>query len=171
MDGTRTYGCVLHLCEEVSTLPHPAKTQAALGRAFQSGNFFVPKALVILSHYPFFNTFREVLLELYRISISSAPLPIERYIANFFCEVPLPPQPTAQEPAAHGSLLLPTPLHLLEPRQHPHHFRHHALLTPIAEALLSLLFPLVWQGAYIPVMPLAMVDILEAPVPFFVGLS
>ncbi|EWM20633.1 myotubularin-related family protein [Nannochloropsis gaditana] len=71
MDGTRTYGCVLHLCEEVSTLPHPAKTQTALGRAFQeaglplpswvqSGNFFVPKALVILSHYPFFNTFREV---------------------------------------------------------------------------------------------------------------
>lgn len=49
--------------------------------------------------------------------------------------------------------------------------QHHALLTPIAEALLSLLFPLVWQGAYIPVMPLAMVDILEAPVPFFVGLS
>lgn len=35
MDGTRTYGCVLHLCEEVATLPHPAKTQAALGRAFQ----------------------------------------------------------------------------------------------------------------------------------------
>jgi hypothetical protein len=49
--------------------------------------------------------------------------------------------------------------------------QHHALLTPIAETLLSLLFPLVWQGAYIPVMPLAMVDILEAPVPFFVGLS
>ncbi|CAN0375417.1 unnamed protein product, partial [Discosporangium mesarthrocarpum] len=28
----------------------------------------------------------------YRISLSEAPLPIERYISNFVCEVPLPPQ-------------------------------------------------------------------------------
>lgn len=38
------------------------------------------------------NEMKQVLLELYRISLSSAPLPLERYITNFVCEVPLPPQ-------------------------------------------------------------------------------
>lgn len=38
---------------------------------------------------------------------------------------------------------------------------HYALLTPTAEGLLSLLFPFVWQGAYIPVMPFNMKDVLE----------
>ncbi|CAN0473249.1 unnamed protein product, partial [Hapterophycus canaliculatus] len=30
--------------------------------------------------------------QIYRIGLSEAPLPIERYISNFVCEVPLPPQ-------------------------------------------------------------------------------
>lgn len=38
---------------------------------------------------------------------------------------------------------------------------HYALLTPVAEGLVSLLFPFVWQGAYIPVMPFTMRDVLE----------
>ncbi|GAB5037240.1 Hypothetical protein NocV09_06800120 [Nannochloropsis oceanica] len=212
VDGVRTHGCVLHLCEDVSTHPDPEKTKAAVTRGFgeaglaiptwvATGAFCVPKALVILSHFPFFDTYREVLLELYRISISSAPLPIERYIANFFCEVPLPPQgqievrfalpdrtltisrpPKNRLPMAafsfrplftclsvdniltvFGCLLTETRICLCS--------QHHALLTPIAEAFQSLLFPLVWQGAYIPIMPLGMADILDAPVPFFVGLN
>jgi len=48
---------------------------------------FVPKNLVILSHYPFYNAWRVFLQQLYRISLAGAPLPIERYIANFVCEV------------------------------------------------------------------------------------
>lgn len=47
---------------------------------------------------------------------------------------------------------------------------HVGLLTPVAEALQSLLFPLQWQGMYIPVLPFDMVDILDAPVPFIIGL-
>ena len=31
-------------------------------------------------------------MKIYRIGLSEAPLPIERYISNFVCEVPLPPQ-------------------------------------------------------------------------------
>ena len=45
-----------------------------------------------MSHYGLFDLFRKVLLQLYRITIVEAPLPIERYIANVVCEVPLPPQ-------------------------------------------------------------------------------
>jgi len=48
--------------------------------------------------------------------------------------------------------------------------KHYALLTPVAEALLSLLFPFHWQGMFLPVMPYGMLDILDAPVPYLVGL-
>lgn len=44
---------------------------------------YAPKALVVLSHYPFFHLFTRFLEQIYHLSISSAPLPIERYIANF----------------------------------------------------------------------------------------
>ena len=44
-----------------------------------------------------------------------------------------------------------------------------SVLLPIAEAILSLMFPFHWQGVYIPVLPKAMMGVLQAPVPFFVG--
>ena len=46
----------------------------------------------------------------------------------------------------------------------------YALLTPVAEALVSLMFPFRWQGLYIPIIPYAMLDILDSPVPFLLGL-
>ena len=46
-----------------------------------------------------------------------------------------------------------------------------ALLTPICEALLTLLFPLKWQGVYIPLCPAHMCHLLECPTPFLLGLS
>ena len=49
--------------------------------------------------------------------------------------------------------------------------RYYALLTPVAEALLSLLYPLVWEGIYVPVLPSDMVDVLDAPIPFLVGMD
>lgn len=48
--------------------------------------------------------------------------------------------------------------------------RHYALLTPVAEALVSLLFPFRWQGLYIPIMPYSLLDILDSPVPFLLGM-
>ena len=44
-----------------------------------------------------------------------------------------------------------------------------ALLTPVQEALLALLFPFVWQGCYVPVLPKSMLELLQAPVPLLVG--
>ena len=51
-----------------------------------------------------------------------------------------------------------------------------ALLTPLCEALLAVLFPLTWQGMYIPVLPSqgsssCCMDILEAPIPYLVGMT
>jgi DENN (AEX-3) domain len=48
--------------------------------------------------------------------------------------------------------------------------KHYALLTPVSEALLSMLFPLHWQGMYLPILPYSMLEILDAPVPYLVGL-
>jgi DENN (AEX-3) domain len=48
--------------------------------------------------------------------------------------------------------------------------KHYALLGPVSEALLSLLFPLHWQGMYLPILPYNMLEILDAPVPYLVGL-
>ena len=48
--------------------------------------------------------------------------------------------------------------------------QHYALLGPVAEALLSFLFPLHWQGLYLTLVPRNMLDILDAPVPYLVGL-
>jgi DENN (AEX-3) domain len=48
--------------------------------------------------------------------------------------------------------------------------KHYAILGPVAEALLSLLFPFRWQGMYLPILPYSMLEILDAPVPYLVGL-
>jgi hypothetical protein len=45
------------------------------------------------------------------------------------------------------------------------------LLTPIAEALVGLLFPFRWQHIYVPLCPASLLDFLEAPVPFIIGLK
>ena len=44
---------------------------------------FFPKCLVLLSHYPFFDLFRKFLLQIYRIALTEAPLPMERFVVNF----------------------------------------------------------------------------------------
>jgi DENN (AEX-3) domain/uDENN domain/Putative GTPase activating protein for Arf len=161
---------------------------------------YLPKCLVVLSHYPFFDLFRKFLLQLYRITLVEAPLPIERFVANFCCEVPLPPPGkvevkfgftvqdiwSIQRPPENklpltcfsykpvfaclsvGNIITVLGC-LMEESRVALCSRHYALLGPIAEALLSFLFPFQWQGMYIPVMPYGMLDILDAPVPFLVG--
>ena len=45
------------------------------------------------------------------------------------------------------------------------------LLTMAAETLCSLLFPFNWQFVYIPILPASYLDILQAPVPFLMGID
>lgn len=40
----------------------------------------------------------------------------------------------------------------------------------MAEALCHLLYPIKWQHVYIPVLPYALVDIVDAPTPYLMGL-
>eukprot|EP00548_Thalassiothrix_antarctica_P003311 CAMPEP_0194133470 /NCGR_PEP_ID=MMETSP0152-20130528/3629_1 /TAXON_ID=1049557 /ORGANISM="Thalassiothrix antarctica, Strain L6-D1" /LENGTH=1277 /DNA_ID=CAMNT_0038828789 /DNA_START=79 /DNA_END=3909 /DNA_ORIENTATION=+ len=46
-----------------------------------------------------------------------------------------------------------------------------SLLTTCSEIFLSLLFPMRWSHAYIPVLPHFLVDMLSAPMPFFCGIN
>jgi hypothetical protein len=55
------------------------------------GAVFCPKCIVVMSHYPYFSAYRQFLQQIYRITLSEAPMPIERYITNFVSEIPLPP--------------------------------------------------------------------------------
>ncbi|XP_076847133.1 C-myc promoter-binding protein isoform X2 [Brachyhypopomus gauderio] len=46
-----------------------------------------------------------------------------------------------------------------------------AVLTSVAEALVSVIFPFHWPCPYIPLCPLALADVLSAPCPFIVGVD
>eukprot|EP00743_Colponemidia_sp_Colp-15_P005741 GILK01006171.1.p1 GENE.GILK01006171.1~~GILK01006171.1.p1 ORF type:complete len:1268 (-),score=219.43 GILK01006171.1:106-3909(-) len=47
---------------------------------------------------------------------------------------------------------------------------HYALLTAVAEAVLAVIFPFLWTHVYIPVLPVLLMDFVQAPVPFIVGI-
>jgi hypothetical protein len=49
--------------------------------------------------------------------------------------------------------------------------KHKALLTHAAVALISFLFPLCWKHVLIPILPKEMTDVLDAPVPFMIGID
>eukprot|EP00658_Telonema_sp_P-2_P016019 TRINITY_DN16203_c0_g1_i2.p1 TRINITY_DN16203_c0_g1~~TRINITY_DN16203_c0_g1_i2.p1 ORF type:complete len:930 (-),score=172.04 TRINITY_DN16203_c0_g1_i2:128-2917(-) len=49
--------------------------------------------------------------------------------------------------------------------------RRWSILTPVAEALKALLFPLTWEHTYVPVLPTMLVEVLHAPVPFLIGVN
>ncbi|KAF9548051.1 hypothetical protein EC957_007334 [Mortierella hygrophila] len=45
------------------------------------------------------------------------------------------------------------------------------MLTLASESFLYLLFPLYWQGVYIPILPSALMTCLQAPVPYIIGIE
>ena len=45
------------------------------------------------------------------------------------------------------------------------------VLTMAAETLTALLFPFSWQHVYIPILPARLLDVLQAPVPFLIGID
>lgn len=49
--------------------------------------------------------------------------------------------------------------------------RYKTLLTQSCIALMSFIFPLNWLHSLIPILPLEMIDILDAPVPFLIGIE
>ncbi|CAI5718425.1 unnamed protein product [Hyaloperonospora brassicae] len=50
------------------------------------------------------------------------------------------------------------------------HSSYQGRLTPVCEALSTLLFPFCWKHVYIPFLPVELIEYLQAPVPYFIGL-
>ena len=215
--GHRMYGSVLTTREQLDLkvlraafkerkipIPKWLSKVKSIGKGKQEPpkQYYVPKCLVVLSHHPYYEVQRTFLQQLHRISLSGqSPLPLERYVASFVHDVPLPPKPGTgiswnaftndttvdfRKPAPNDLPLVNfsyRPLLrclsvsniltlwgvLLQEGRVVLRTTNMALLTPIAEALISLLFPLTWHGTFIPVLPSCMVDIFDAPVPFLVG--
>lgn len=175
--------------------------EGCYGEIKVSSVVYAPKAVVILSHYPFYHLFSIILKQLYRISLSSLPLPFERYFVNIWHEIPLPPSGRIEVSANIADVIVqirrsqPNQLPMIDFSYRPLFmslsvdniltiFRgllnecsvcffssYLSLLTPIQEALLSLLYPLSWQHVYIPILEESVVDIIEAPVPIIVGMK
>ena len=60
--------------------------------------------------------------------------------------------------------------HALGERKLLLHAQDLGLVTPLAEALCCLLYPMQWSHAYVPILPKVMLEILEAPQPYMVGI-
>lgn len=130
---------------------------------------------------------------------SSALLPMEAYISYILHDIPLPPRGFASvgftlgdrhiivsRPPINQLPLLDVPLEtlfqcldinnillvftaLLCERRIALCSKYVHLLTPVAEALVSLLFPFRWVVNYIPVLPFDMAEIIGAPTPYLLG--
>jgi hypothetical protein len=49
--------------------------------------------------------------------------------------------------------------------------RYKNLLTQACVALMSFIFPLNWLHTLIPILPVEMIDVLDAPMPFIIGIE
>lgn len=46
-----------------------------------------------------------------------------------------------------------------------------SLLTQACVALMSFIFPMQWQHTLIPILPAAMIDVVDAPLPYLIGVE
>ncbi|XP_030050069.1 DENN domain-containing protein 4C isoform X3 [Microcaecilia unicolor] len=83
-------------------------------KAVTSKSIHSNKCICLLSHWPFFETFRKFLMFIYKLSVSGPhPLPIEKHISHFMHNVPFP---SPQRPrilvqlSAHDALILSQPV-------------------------------------------------------------
>lgn len=49
--------------------------------------------------------------------------------------------------------------------------RHKSLLTQACISLMSFIFPFNWKHTLIPILPAEMIDVLDAPLPFLIGIE
>lgn len=161
---------------------------------------YCPRCLCLLSHYPFYELFKTFLNQLYRIAVSPSNMPIERFIGHFFHEIPVPRLyvPNVRYTIGHAKVHLALPPsaglpyknfslltlfrclsvtniialfeHVLSEGKVVFYSNSHATLTPVAEAIRCLLFPMKWQCVFIPILPTNLAYTVRAPVPFIIGL-
>ncbi|CAI8047300.1 C-myc promoter-binding protein [Geodia barretti] len=198
--GICMYGAVVAFYEQMSETEIREDMRESLNVSPEAV-LHVTKCICLLSHWPFFSSFRAFLSSLYRLSVSRNTIPLERYIGNLMLDAPFPTMERPRVQLFIGceqivfSLPVQTPLplsvfthwSLLATLDPPTLLSLHsllileqkmvltsarpALLTSIGEALRSVLFPFSWQCTYIPMCPLAFSNYMQAPVPFIIGVD
>jgi hypothetical protein len=160
---------------------------------------YVPKCLTIISHWPFFDVFKQFLKFIYQASLTPSPLPLERFICNFVDEIPLPPRGCAnvvfkldrQEFTLQRHAPNKIDVVDVDPRVIYMQLSHDVVarvfslllleqkvlmlssrfttLSDVGDTLLSYLQPLIWEHVYIPILPTRLCEFLNAPTPFLMG--
>lgn len=118
--GEKVYGAAIQFYEPYPEEHLTEKQRSQLGlqanglRPDGSMTVHTNKSICLLSHWPFFDAFRNFLTFLYRYSISGPhTLPIEKHISHFMHKVPFP---SSQRPrilvqlSPHDSLMLSQPV-------------------------------------------------------------
>ncbi|KAK1174925.1 hypothetical protein AOXY_G2536 [Acipenser oxyrinchus oxyrinchus] len=119
--GEKVYGAAIQFYEPYSTEMLTEKQKLQLGLITAVEKQIIPnkrvntnKCICLLSHWPFFESFRKFLMFLYKLSVSGPhPLPIEKHISHFMHSVPFP---SPQRPrilvqlSAHDALILSQPV-------------------------------------------------------------
>jgi hypothetical protein len=83
VDGTSIYGTCLFFDELVA--------DSIKNRISPDKSVWTQKAICIISHHSFLDSFKTILAQIYRIHLSShMQIPLERFIVNFMDEIPLP---------------------------------------------------------------------------------
>ena len=104
VSGARFYCASLHFYEQCDPLEVAClflgNPEVATAPPWATPGSTVPvysaRGICVVSKYPFLWQMRAFLRQLYRISISCAPVPVEKYISNFCAETPVPPRGVIQ---------------------------------------------------------------------------
>jgi len=193
-EGQRMYGCCLTFYE-----PLTREVTEVRDDDQYAVDLYTPKCLCLLSRWPFFDAFREYLVLLFTLSQGPNDIPLERRLFHLLYATPMPAYGTTVSVSLESSLinfarppivdfpLLDTsmmPLFrcldidnvlllfkvLLLEHKIVMHSKHKSLLLPAAETVCAILFPFKFQHVYIPVMPTALAEYLQAPVPYLIGM-
>ena len=61
-------------------------------KAYKLKYYYIPKCICIVSIHPYIKLFKDILLLIYKYSLSSQQMPIEKIISNLIIEVPIAPR-------------------------------------------------------------------------------
>jgi hypothetical protein len=115
------------LDDDAPAAPAPVTTASATGGftpRHETYGVYTPKSIVIVSQFPFYRALKRFLRQLYRISLSAASAPLERYISYLVTFLPVP-RPGGR----------PFHIHLETPNLNAMHSSSGFSLAPIALAL------------------------------------
>jgi hypothetical protein len=92
--GNRLYLTTLTVYEQMIQADQRVTTNRTTIRAMaiaHSLDVWIPKCLILLSHYPFFHEHSTILKELYySVTSGASPIPFERFVAHIVSSVPFP---------------------------------------------------------------------------------